>query len=66
LQVQDVDPAADCEFDGHGRQLLLPSDAEYVPAGQLMHVAMEVAPMIGEYLPAAHPMHENEPVPVVY
>ena len=63
--MQDVDPAADCEFDGHARQLLfvgLPSNAEYVPAGQLMHVALEGAPVIVEYLPVPHKAHDAEPV----
>jgi len=42
---------------GHVRQAVLtlaPSEAEYVPAGQLMHVAEDVAATVAEYVPTGH------------
>jgi hypothetical protein len=38
----------------HAVLALAPSEAEYVPAGQLMHVAEDVAATAEEYVPAGH------------
>jgi hypothetical protein len=49
--VQEVAPAADVWPAGHAVQEAAPAVAEKVFAGQYIHVATLVAPVVEEYLP---------------
>ena len=57
LQAHDVNnvlPASETEFDGHGEHVKAPTASEYLPASQLLHAA---APVTALYLPASHCVH---------
>ena len=36
---------------------------EYVPAGQVLQTALDVAPVAVEYVPAPHDVHQRLPAP---
>ncbi len=52
-------PGGELEFDGHAVQIVLPVNAEYVPAAQAVHAAEPESVL---YVPAAQASHVEVPV----